>query len=363
MAPKPSIVVMLLPATCETGVEQERTAASLAPIPGFAGVQVRRVDPTGLRERLRGARFVAALKAEASDAEQFHFHGVWDSVYRFASVFARRRRIPYCILLNGMLDPWSLSQRRFKKQVALALSFRRILNGASFLHLGNTDERELIRPLRLTTPTHIIPNGVFLEEIFPLPPPGTFRAAHPELGNRPFVLFLSRLHYKKGLDYLADAFAIVARENNRVELVVAGPDGGARPEFETAIRQHGIQARVHLTGPIYGTAKLGALVDAAVFCLPSRQEGFSVAITEALACGLPCVITPGCHFPEVQSEGAGLIPDLDAAAVAKALLSMLKDPAGLAEMSQRARDLVASRYTWPRIAQMCVEQYRSNARR
>jgi glycosyltransferase involved in cell wall biosynthesis len=208
----------------------------------------------------------------------------------------------------------------------------------------------LLKPLGIKAPAAVIPNGIEPNEIYPLPPAGTFRATLPSLGDHPYILFLSRLHYKKGLDYLAEAFKIVAPQLPDVHLVVAGPDGGAQAEFEAVIREAGLTDRVHLTGPIYGERKLAAYVDATVFCLPSRQEGFSIAITEAMACGTPVVISQQCHFPEVAEAGAGIVVDLAAAAVATALITLLQDTGCLERASIAGRLLVDERFVWSKVA-------------
>ena len=256
-----------------------------------------------------------------------------------------------------MLDPWSLRQRAAKKRLALALGYRRMLDRAAALHLGNADERRLIAPLRLRAPGVVIPNGIFLEEVEPLPPSAAFRDRVPALARAPYVLFLSRLHYKKGLDHLAEAFALVAPRHPDVHLVVAGPDGGAEIDFRDRIGRHGLGPRVHLPGPLYGAGKLSAFAGASCFCLPSRQEGFSVAITEALACGVPAVISPACHFPEVGDAAAGIIAPLDPRAIADALSRILADPALAQSMSRAGRDLVRARFTWPRFAELSVTHY------
>jgi glycosyltransferase involved in cell wall biosynthesis len=118
---------------------------------------------------------------------------------------------------------------------------------------------------------------------------------------------------------------------------------------------------VHIVGPLYGRDKIAALVDAACFCLPSRQEGFSLAVTEALACGVPPVISQACHFPEVAEVGAGEVVPLEAGAVAAALARVLSDPQRHDRMAAAGRELVASRYTWSRVAAQTVEAYRRRA--
>ena len=257
-----------------------------------------------------------------------------------------------------MLDPWAMRQKTWKKRLALTLGYRRMLNDAAFLHFLNADERALAERLHLNSPTRVLPNGIFLEELDPLPEKGAFRAAHPELAGARLVLFLSRLHYKKGLDFLADAFAIVGREFADAHLVVAGPDDGAKASFESQIARLGIADRVHLVGPIYAAQKLAALRDCDCFCLPSRQEGFSLAVTEAMACEAPVVISTECHFPEVKEFGAGIIAELNAAAIAAAIASVLRDPAAARQMGQNGRNLVVSRFTWPKVAKEMIDNYR-----
>jgi glycosyltransferase involved in cell wall biosynthesis len=294
-------------------------------------------------------------------ADAVHLHSVWDKLLVAAAAECRRQHRPYFVLLNGMLDPWSLAQKRFKKKMALSLVYRHMLDHASGLHMLNADEQHLTRPLGLRPPTFIIPNGICAEEIEPLPPAGEFHAGLPELQGKPYILFLSRLHYKKGLDYLAQAFIELAPQAPDVQLVVAGPDGGARQGFVEAVAAAGLAHRVHLTGPIYGRRKLAALVGAACFCLPSRQEGFSLAITEALACGTPVVVSGSCHFPEVAAVGAGFVLDLDPKLFAGAMLELLNDPALRNRMSQAARELVRQRYDWLMIAQQTIAMYSSGS--
>ncbi|MCA9289930.1 MAG: glycosyltransferase, partial [Phycisphaerales bacterium] len=262
--------------------QEDAIDAALGDMPHGAAIHRHVLPPPTRLERWTGSGARRALQSLLGRVDVVHLHSVWEAILRVAAEEARRRDIPYFILLNGMLDPWSLAQRRLKKRLALAMGYRAMLDGAAALHLGNEDERRLIEPLGIRAPGVIIPNGIFLEEISDPPAPGTFYAAHPELDGCPYVLFLSRLHYKKGLDHLATAFGILARADPEVRLVVAGPDGGARTSFEAMIAASGLTERVHIVGPQYGRDKLAALVDAQCFTLPSRQEGFSVAITEAV---------------------------------------------------------------------------------
>jgi glycosyltransferase involved in cell wall biosynthesis len=311
---------------------------------------------TARSAQVRVAELLCALTSFDRRAAVLHLHGVWEPTLMRAAAAARRAGAAYVVRPAGMLDTWSLAQKKWKKKLALALGCREMLHGALFLHALNADEKRLVEPLRLACPVEVIPNGVFLEEL-DAPAPGTFRKRYPQLGDRPFVLFLGRLHTKKGLDHLADAFALLADTHPTAHLVVAGPDDGAEADFRQRVSTAGLASRVHLVGPLYGRDKLAAMADANVFCLPSRQEGFSVAVTEALACGLPAVVSRACHFPEVADAGAGEVVELDAHAIAAALARVLANPAVRTRMAQAGRELIASRFTWQRIAAQTVEAY------
>jgi glycosyltransferase involved in cell wall biosynthesis len=310
-----------------------------------AGVEVTLIGPAKGKFQ-RHDEIVTTLSSLIAQADVVHIHTLWEEIQHQAATIARRRGVPYVFVPHGMLDPWSLGQRRWVKRAYLAWRLRRDLNGAMFIHVLNADEARLIQPLRLTPHCEVIPNGI--DPIEPLPETAAF--------EKPYVLFLSRLHPKKGLDYLADAFAIVAAARPDVRLVVAGPDDGAEKDFDARITASGLAGRVQRVGPLYGEAKLAAMRGAELLVLPSRQEGFSVAIVEALACGTPVVISEQCHFPEIASEAAGQVVSLDAKSVANGMLVLLNDASAREAASGRAREL-ASRYTWGRIARQTLDLY------
>src|SRR5439155_13066932 len=160
-----------------------------------------------------------------------HLHGIWDPLLFATARAARAVNRPYLVAPHGMLDPWSLRQKRWKKRLALALGWRAMLDRAAALHLLNADEKALIAELGIQAPGVVIPNGVNPDEFDPPPPPDLFRRRLLALGDRPYVLFLGRLHYKKGLDYLADAFRILAARAADAPLVVAGPDEDTPADF------------------------------------------------------------------------------------------------------------------------------------
>jgi glycosyltransferase involved in cell wall biosynthesis len=331
---------------------------ALAAVPHFDSVGVHPLPRPRGPEWLLPRDTRRDLARLVGEADVVHLHNVWQPILLAAARECRRRKRPYVVMLNGNLDPWSLGQKPWKKKLALLVAVRRMLDGAAALHVGNEAEKELVRPLALAAPATIIPNGVFFEEIEPLPERGTFRESRPVLQSRRFLLFLGRLHHKKGLDVLAEAFACLADRHPDVDLVVVGPDDGARGPFEKTMTELRLRQRVHMLGSLFGAEKYAALVDAECFCLPSRQEGFSAAVIEALACGTPVVISKGCHFPEVAEAGAGAVVDLDSATVAAAIDRVISDADLRGRQRLAARRLVAERYTWPAVAQQTVDLYR-----
>jgi glycosyltransferase involved in cell wall biosynthesis len=335
---------------------EERTAAALGGIPHISDVPIEYL-PFSKLERFfaRGAR--RCLAPMVAQFDLLHLHGVWDPLIYAAAEAAREKNVPYVLTLHGMLHPWAMNQSAWKKQAALIFGYRRMLNDAIFLHLGNESERTLTAAMRLTPATRIAGNGVFLEEFTPLPERGDFRATYPEFKEAELILFLGRLHYMKGLDFLADAFAIIARRRPGARLVVAGPDVGQQAEFESHIARLGLSDRVHLVGPLYGARKRAAMRDCDCFCLPSRREGFSVAVVEALACEAPVVISTECHFPEVAEANAGIVVELNASELAAGIERMLGDRESARRMGAAGRELVERRFTWPRVAQQLIEGY------
>jgi len=228
--------------------------------------------PIGYHPKLKAAAVQAVSRNDI-----VHIHALWEDVQHQAARAAQKLNKPYIIRPCGMLDPWSLNQSKLRKKLFLALRVRKNLNRAAALHFTAEAERELTKPLNLKAPAIIEPNGLDLSEFETLPPPGTFRKAYPEIGDRPYVLFLSRIHPKKGLDLLIPAFAQAAPPDHA--LVIAGP---GEPDYIASIKQlaqqHGLADRVIFPGMLKGEAKLAAYTEAELFALPSYQENFGIVL-------------------------------------------------------------------------------------
>lgn len=299
-----------------------------------------------------------SLRRVFETSDVIHMHGVWEPVLPTAAAVARSMNKPYIVTPHGMFKPWAIHHKRLKKKLALLLGYRRMVKRAAALHYLNTDEHTLSQREVSTDTGVVIPNGIFLEEVDSGLEKLAFRPTVAGLGDRPYVLFLSRLHHVKGIDYLTQAFERVAAVNQDACLVLVGPDGGREAAVRAWVRDQRLEDRVFLTGPIYGPMKHAAIREASCFCLPSRQEGFSIAILEALASRCPVVISDACHFPEVAQADAGYVVPADPARIADAILKLVSDPASARQTGERGRALIEARYTWASIADQLKALYR-----
>ncbi|MDZ4770833.1 MAG: glycosyltransferase [Chloroflexota bacterium] len=193
----------------------------------------------------------------------------------------------------------------------------------------------------------VIPNGVDLEAFAHLPDPAPFRARWG-LDDAPVCLFMGRLHPRKGVGVLAQAFLrMTAEHGSDARLLVVGGDEGALAGLRALASA---DRRIVITGYLDGADRLGALACADLFALPAVGEGQPMAALEAMACGIPAILSPGCNLPAAAQAGAALIVEPQIAPLADALHVLLSDRVRRADMGARARELVASQFTWDKIA-------------
>jgi glycosyltransferase involved in cell wall biosynthesis len=320
------------------------------------GIKVHLVGPN--RKLLAYHPGIKAMLAPLIEsADIVHVHALWEEIQHQAAKLARRFHKPYLFTPHGMLDPWSLSQSRLKKRIYLALRLRPDLSRASGLHFADELERDLAAGAALPTPTLVEKHVVDLSEFQTLPPRNQFRDRYPQLGDRPIVLFLSRLHAKKGLDLLIPAFARLRSTN--ASLVLAGPAGEAYQLHLTELaREHGVLNRVLFTGMLYGLDRVAAMVDADVFVLPSHQENFGIVVIEALAAGTPVVISDQVNIHrQITEANVGQVVPMDVDAIAEAIDRYLADNALRAQTAERARPFVWKKYDRREIARHWCEHY------
>ena len=312
------------------------------------------LEPTVLQTKFARV-FPVALglddNLDATNHDILHLHGLWQFQSRCVNRWKRRTNRPVMISPRGMLDPWALSNSRRKKKIVAAWFENRNLREADCLHALNPSEAASIRRFGLTNPIAIIPNATDIPEIAP-------RVASNETRT---LLFLGRIHPKKGLTELVTAWATACAKEPALpktwRLEIAGwDDGGHTRALERRVKELGLTSSVRLSGPSFGAEKDALMRRADAFILPSFSEGLPMSLLEAWAYRLPVLMTGECNLPEGFSRGAAVKITTDPAEMAEALVAALLDH-DLTTMGAAGRALVEERFRWGRIAEQHLEVY------
>jgi glycosyltransferase involved in cell wall biosynthesis len=248
-----------------------------------------------------------------------------------------------------MLDTYSVKNRHLLlKRFYWKLRERRVLARSQGLHCLNISEITKAMNWIENYPKFVCGNGISARQFDEMPARGQFRAAHPEIGDRPLVLFMSRIHPKKGLDRLLPVWKTVIDRFPDSRFAIAGAgDTEYTALIDKLIKDHNLSGHVIRVGQLAGAAKWQAIVDADLFVLPSHQEGFSMAITESLAAGVPAVATTECNFTQLTTDDCGVeVANSDMNAFARITADLLADPACRKRLGDNGRKLVRSRFTW-----------------
>jgi glycosyltransferase involved in cell wall biosynthesis len=297
------------------------------------------------------------LHRHLQDYDVVHTHTLFSPFMAAVHGICGWRRIPYVMTPHGMLDAWALAQKAWKKQLYYTLVERACLRHAAKIHVLNASEAKQAIALGFSH-TVTIPNGIRASDVENLPSAEWFLQEWPHLRHKTLILFLSRLHPKKGLDLLAPAFAQIHHQFPQTHLVIAGPDqDGFQAIAEGYFDAAGCRAAVTFTGMLSGLLKYGAIAASSLYVLPSYSEGLSMSVLEAMGAGLPCVITTGCHFPEAAQQQAVIEIPPSVRALTDALMHLLIHPDQAWEMGDRARRFVLENYTWQQSAQTLVDVY------
>jgi glycosyltransferase involved in cell wall biosynthesis len=235
-----------------------------------------------------------------------HFYGLYDLLGPAAGYFCRRWAVPYVVEPMGMYRPIDRSLR-FKRLWHGTIGKALLQNAARVIATSDIERQELLEGGIPAAKLAIRYNGIDVSACTPLPPRGTFRSRWKIPFKQPLILFLSRLIPRKGADLLIEAFARACPGSGY--LAIAGPEGetGYRAYLEKKAKESGAESRILFTGPLYDEDKRGALADADIFALPSRYENFGNAVAEAVASGVPVIVTNSCGIHSLLRDRAGLV--------------------------------------------------------
>ena len=355
----------LVAAECRAGVD--------AWIYSFDGADpwikgVRRFNPQGAElgvEDLKGFDLV-------------HIHGIWDPRLHNVAKMCRAAKVPCIIAPRGMLEPWSLKQKWLKKRIARFLYQDKDLKCAAALHATAESEAEQFRKLGFRNPVVISPNGVNL--------PGDSNRVErvDRVDGERRVLFVSRMHPKKGVLELVEAWGRVRVKVESRSRIVDGLDfsgwkcelvytvnGEFEREYEAKVKakvkELGLEDRFIFTGPLNDEAKWEAYRRADLFVLPTYSENFGIVVAEALWAGVPVITTKGTPWSELEEYKCGKWIDLPAEgsnpstwdALDEALVSvMAMSDAERGEMGMRGKKLVEEKYTWDAVSSAMIDGYK-----
>ena len=338
-------------------------------------VPVHRLGP-GLGRYGFAPRFQQWIRGHASSFDAVIVNGLWQ--YNGLAVWQTLRRgpIPYFVFPHGMLDPWFRKAYPFKHLKKLCywlLVERQLLRDARGVFFTCDEERLLARQTFPNYRCHelVATYGTAAPPEDRSAQTEAFLEKFPHLRGGRLFLFLGRIHPKKGCDLLLEGLARVladrgtspARDEDRIHLVIAGPDEmGWQRSLVSLASQLGLDSRITWTGMLNPDLRWGALTSAEVFVLPSHQENFGIAVVEAMACGLPVLISNKVNiWREVEADGAGWVGDDTFAGVAALLKKWLDLPAAARlEAGQRAKESFSRRFEISHVSRDFIQALEQN---
>lgn len=333
------------------------------------GVEVRYYAVQRPRWYCFSRPLAVALMERLGSYDIVHIHSIFLWPTTVAAFWARRHGVPYMIHAIGSLDettlrkpyaPWPTSlSSRFKKWAYMTTLGRFDIDRASAIHFTSRADMEAGRALNVRPPGYVLPLGVDPDVGGRTPPGAPIRERYPELQDKRIVLFLGRLDPIKGLDILVQALGALAPTRSDFALVLAGSGSNAYESHLTSlVAGHGLQDRTIHLGLVEGNDKWSLLREADIFVLPSYHESFGMAVVEAMAAGVPVVVSDSVNIHEdVSTYGAGMVTALDADQVAGAVEKLLNDGSLRSQMGAAGRALARDRYSWERAAGVIVKAY------
>lgn len=275
---------------------------------------------------------------------------MWDLPYHKVMVEARRLGIPYIATPRGMLEPWSLSRKKWKKKLAWWLYQRNDVQKSVCVFTTAKMEADHVGNLGITTRKAVIPNGIETDS-YPC-------KTSIDVVNKQ-VLFLSRVHVKKGIEILFDAWKLIHSEFADWQLFVVGNgEDEYIQSLENRVERLGLKDSIRILPPVFGNDKTRIYQESALFCLPSFSENFGLVIAEAMSCGTPVITTTDCPWDILNETNTGWCIDLSVDNLERAFREALSmSPAELYDMGQRASKLIFDNFDYRSVTRKTLRLY------
>lgn len=292
------------------------------------------------------------LKTNAKNYDAIVVNGLWNYASYGSWRALHQLDVPYFVFTHGMLDPWfnkAYPTKTLFKTIFWRLFEHRILRDARGVMFTCEEERQLASKSfsPYVAREYVVGYGTRDIEGDPASQRAAFVKCVPETKGRKFILFLSRIHPKKGVDLLIQAFARHTAAFPEIDLVIAGPDQtGWKSDLQKLARELGVDKRIYWPGMLSGNAKWGAFRSAEFFMLPSHQENFGIVVAEAMALSKPVLITNKVNiWREIAADEAGLVVDDNVEAIAAGLREMCElSPQQRETIGRNARKCFSTRY-------------------
>lgn len=301
------------------------------------------------------------LYESTSDFDVVHIHAVFNHACIAAARVARQQRVPYIVRPLGTLTPWAMAQKSLRKKLFWHGAIKSMMQSAAAVHYTGKSEQQVVESSLGLNHGFVVPLGV---EVATTSVENLFRE-HFHLNQSPYILVLSRLLPTKGIDVLLDAFLSVAHsELSDWRLVLAG-DGPADyvASLKASVMNQNAADRVLFTEWLSGEMKASALQGASLLALPSHHENFGLCVMEALAYGVPVLISPHVSLaPEIEDAGAGWIAPVSKRSVQQALIDACSSKEALVRRGLAGKEF-ATKFQWPFIARQLIDLYEAVAHR
>jgi glycosyltransferase involved in cell wall biosynthesis len=305
------------------------------------------IGPRRLGRSPRMRRWLSQ-EAVAGRIELIHNHSLWMLPNVYAGGVARRHEIPLVVSPRGTLSEWAMANGSGVKRLFWPLMQRRAIEPAACFHATAKLEHADIRRMGFRQPVAIIPNGVDIPEL------DSDVSRHGRT-----LLFLGRIHPKKGLDLLLPAWQAIQTHYPDWRLRIVGPDNQGHLEAARKLAVDLTLKRVEFTGALYGRDKWAAYQGADLFVLPTYSENFGMTVAEALAAGTPAVVSKGAPWEQLPAKAAGWWIEIGVDSLVAALEDALsRSPQALSQMGSNGRRWMRDDYAWPQIGSRMAATYR-----
>tara|TARA_B100000959_G_C14951879_1_gene612210 strand:+ start:413 stop:1552 length:1140 start_codon:yes stop_codon:yes gene_type:complete len=327
-----------------------------------SGIQIMRTGDFDRPPIRFSPKRLALLKQHIADTDVLHLHIPWEPANIQLAKIAIEVGTPYVISVHGMLDDWVMKKSTMKKKLFLLLGGRKMFHKASATHCTAIAEANQVKRWIPKANIQVVPL-VFDPTNYLTPPPTSDPDKYwPQReSEKPVILFLSRLHPKKGVDRLINAASEIVKKHD-VRFIIAG---SGNPEYEIQLKelvqQLNLQSHIEFVGFVEGDRKTALLRTADLFVLPTSQENFGLALPEAMACSVPVITTKGVDiWPELQESGGALIIEKDSNSVANAIAELLDNKERMRDMGLSGRAWVKETFSGDEVVNRYIKMYRES---